>query len=334
VIDRHARSADPPSSHGTASATAPLVSIVVPVYDGERYICDAIASAVGQTYARTEIIVVDDGSKEPIAPRLSRWADRLQIHRTPNRGVAAARNFGIRHSTGDYVALLDQDDVWRPDKLERQMEILCARPEVGLIHSDILFRDERQGRTYHEERPRASLSGHCYATLFGGCQIATCTVVMPRSVLETVGMFDEDIRGTDDYDLVLRVARHFPLAYLDEPLATYRVHDTNWSHRSLDMLRGELRVVEKAITQDGELDRRVGATAVRARQADLLCAVGYELLHGRNRAEARGPLARSLRLDFRTQAAIWYASTFVPQSLLAPLRRFKQAQFGQARQGT
>jgi glycosyltransferase involved in cell wall biosynthesis len=273
-------------------------------------------------------VVVDDGSRRPVEPLLARWQGRLTVVRTANRGVAAARNTGIQRSTGDFIALLDQDDVWRPDKLARQLSVLLAQPDVALVHSDVLFRDERTGRTYHADRPRASLSGDCYRRLFSGSSISACTIVVRRSALDAVGLFDEAIRGTDDYDLALRIARHFPFAYIHEPLATYRFHDANWSHRSLDMLRGELRVVEKAIAEDDRLHERVGVRAIRARRGDLLRSIGYRLLEEAATTEAREALARSLRLDFRSQAAIWYASTFVPRPVVDALRRLKAAPRG------
>lgn len=340
-----AAAADAPAAHAPAPAfqpgaglsapaasdEPPLVSVIIPVYNGERFINEAIESALNQTYRPIEVIVVDDGSHEPIEPRLSAWADRIRVCRTPNRGVAAARNFGIRQSKGEYIALLDQDDVWRPEKLQRQIDVLTSRADVGLVHSDVVYRDERQGRTYRQTRPRAALSGQCYATLFAGSSIAACTIVMRRSAIEAVGPFDERIQGTDDYDMALRISRRFALAYVDEPLAVYRVHETNWSHRSVDMLRGELKVVEKAIADDPELDDRVGANIVRTRHADLLRAIGCQLVDAQDPVEGRRLLARSLRVDFRPRAVVWYASAFAPRPLLSVVRWLKRPLLRQAR---
>lgn len=306
-------------------AARPLVSVIVPVYNGRRYVKEAIQSALDQTYAPCEIFVIDDGSDEPVEPFLAEFGQAIHVFRTTNRGVAAARNRGIQESTGDLIALLDQDDVWLPTKLERQVDLLLRDDQIGLVHCDIVYRDETQGRDYVKRRPRADLAGRCYGRLFLGCAISACTVVFRRSVLDYVGFFDEHIRGTDDYDLELRIARQYSFGYVDERLAIYRVHDRNWSHRSLDMLRNELLVVQKAVAQDQELYGLLGVEAVTERLARLLSAIGYAYFDAGAYQEARPYLAKALsnRSDFLT--ALRWTSTLLPPPVVGVLRWVKQS---------
>jgi glycosyltransferase involved in cell wall biosynthesis len=300
----------------------PLVSVIIPVFNGRPWVRDAVRSALCQSYSPLEIIVVDDGSDEPVEAALAEFGAAVRV---------SARNFAIHHASGDLIALLDQDDIWLPHKIERQVDVLRADPAAALVHSDVIFRDELGDRTYHERRPRAAMSGQCYARLFVGCSISASTVVVRRAALEAAGLFDERLRGTDDYDLELRIARHYPIAYLDERLAIYRIHTTNWSRRSLAMFENELRVVEKAIAEDADLDRRVGSDVVRRRHAGLLRAVGSRHYYAGTLAEARDYLARALRREFNAQAALWYVFTFLPWSVVQPLRQIKQQLSG--RQG-
>jgi glycosyltransferase involved in cell wall biosynthesis len=308
---------------GDTTVERPLVSVIIPVFNGRPWVRDAVRSALYQSYSPLEIIVVDDGSDEPVEAALAEFGAAVRVYRTENRGVAAARNFAIHHASGDLIALLDQDDIWLPHKIERQVDFLHADPAVALVHSDVIFRDELGDRTFHERRPRAAMSGRCYASLFVGCSISASTVVVRRTALNTAGLFDERLRGTDDYDLELRISRHFPIGYLDERLAIYRMHTTNWSRRSLTMFQNELLVIEKAIAEDAELERNVGCDVVRRRHAQLLRAVGAGHFNSGALVEARDYLARSLRRKFDAQAAMWYVSTFLPWSVVEPLRQIK-----------
>jgi glycosyltransferase involved in cell wall biosynthesis len=307
------------------SGAPPLVSVIIPVYNGQQYIDAALESVFAQTYPRVEVVVVDDGSAEPIAPHLEAFSGRIKIVRKPNGGVASARNRGIQESAGELIALLDQDDVWLPDKLDKQVALMASSDRIGLVHSDVRYRDELQDLNYLKARPRASLTGRCYDKLFFGCSIAACTVMFRRSILQRVGVFDETIKGTDDYDFELRVSRHFELAYVDEPLAVYRVHGENWSRRDLDMLRNELAVVEKAVREDANLAAVVTAPAVAKRLREMLVAVGYAQFTRGAQQDARPLLRRALALRADPQVFLWWASTYLPPGLFRTLRAAKQA---------
>jgi glycosyltransferase involved in cell wall biosynthesis len=163
-----------PAPHGPAAAgvpharVAPRVSVVIPTYNRADYIAAAIDSVLGQTLPGAEIIVVDDGSTDDTADRLAAYGDRLVCLRTPNRGFAMARNAGMEAARGDYIAWLDSDDEYWPFKLELQVRLLDARPDVGFVYSDLSgfddagYYDERHLRTYHASAYR----GVAYEDLF------------------------------------------------------------------------------------------------------------------------------------------------------------------------
>ena len=122
--------------------TSPLVTVVIPTYNYGRYICQTVESALGQTYSPVEIIVVDDGSTDDTRERLTAYGDRVRYIYLQNRGVSTARNIGIQAARGEFVALLDSDDLWLPDKLERQVTVGIHQPDIGLVATERFAIDE------------------------------------------------------------------------------------------------------------------------------------------------------------------------------------------------
>jgi glycosyltransferase involved in cell wall biosynthesis len=211
--------------------TSPLVSVVIPTFNAARYVARAVDSALAQTYSPVEVIVVDDGSTDNTAQVLDQYKSNIRYIFQPNCGsVGAVRNRGIREARGEIFAFLDADDLWFREKLEQQIPVLLANPKVGLVHSNFKYLDEETGRTYTISRPRHKLVGRCYTRLFFGCSIFASSVVVRRTCLDNVGMFNEEIPpGVEDYELWLRLARQYKFAYVPRCLALYRKHSANMS---------------------------------------------------------------------------------------------------------
>ncbi len=199
------------------------VSVVVPVYERPRLCVEAVESILSQTLPPREIIVVDDGSTDETATVLQRrFGDAVRVYSTDHRGVAAARNEGIRHAQGEWLAFLDSDDLWLPEKLERQMEFL-KRPEHR--HHMVCYTDEiwiRDGRRVNQRRRHRKFSGWIYEKCLPLCIISPSSVLLHRSVFETVGLFNETYPACEDYQLWLRVCSRFPVAFLPEKLIVKR----------------------------------------------------------------------------------------------------------------
>ena len=201
----------------------PLISVVIPTHNCGSHICDAVDSARAQTYAPIEIIVVDDGSTDNTVDRLKSLRDRVRYAHQHNQGVSAARNLGIELAKGEFIALLDADDVWHPQKLERQMWIHHRRSDIKVSGTSFLW--------FVQSAPKdlASYSGeplvrditlkHVLTNFsFGSCSGA----LIHRGCFEQVGSFDISLRVCEDLDLWLRVAARFPIAKLMEPLTYLR----------------------------------------------------------------------------------------------------------------
>jgi len=207
----------------------PLVSVIIPTYNGSRFIRETIQSVLDQTYNNLEIMVVDDGSTDDTSLIVKSVTDqRITYIQQKNAGVSPARNHGIAVSKGDYIAFLDHDDVWLPCKLEKQLSLFEQNPKVALIYSDAFIINENNfiiGKYSHKIK---FFRGRIFKELFSSCFITILTVVIKKSVFLEVGPF-LPYKICEDYDLLLKCAAKYPIDYIDEPLAKYRVHGSNYS---------------------------------------------------------------------------------------------------------
>jgi glycosyltransferase involved in cell wall biosynthesis len=183
----------------------PIVSVVIPIFNGAPFVAKAVASILAQGVTGVEIIVVDDGSTDGTQAVLAELATTAGIvwFQQDHGGPARSRNRGISEASGEFVALLDCDDVWLPGKLEAQLAIMRARPAVGVVHTDYEVVDE-QGLV--EERARARYSQEPLVLAFvGGHTALPSTLLLRRSVLDEVGALDPDLYGSEDSDLTIRL---------------------------------------------------------------------------------------------------------------------------------
>jgi glycosyltransferase involved in cell wall biosynthesis len=304
----------------------PLVSVIIPSYNCARYVRQAVESALAQTYSPVEIIVVDDGSTDETEQVLAPYRSHIRYLRQANRGLPGARNAGIRISQGEVLAFLDADDVWYPEKLELQVELLLADPQVALVHSDLVRRNEETGEYAPSRIARHEFVGHCYERLFQGNGITPSTVIVWKQRVQDVGLFDESlVAGHEDYDLWLRLARHEKFAYVPRPLTIYREHSTNMSRNVFSMHRTFLEVLQKTLRGDPSLWRVAGKQAVRQRLFDLSFNVGYQVFQQGNVSGARGFFWQAAWLR-PTHPHIWllWLSTLLPLPFVAFLRQRKQ----------
>jgi glycosyltransferase involved in cell wall biosynthesis len=308
-------------------STGPLVSVVIAAYNSGRFVGQAVKSVLAQTYRPFEIVVVDDGSTDDTAEVLAGFGGGLRYVRQENGGPAAARNRGIGEASGELVAFLDADDEWHAEKLSRQWEALAASPRAGLVHTDVWYWDQTQGSRYRRTGARAESQGDCYPRFFWRNPVTLSTVLLRRDCLRRVGGFDESIRrpSAEDYDLWLRIARHYPLAYLNEPLVTYRLHGANAVGNAPVMRQAELYVVLKALRDDPSLRDLIGKVGVRRRLHDLYCSVGYHEYAAGEYSEAHEAFRRALGcVPTSRMALLHWLATFLPPSVIGPLRSLKR----------
>ncbi len=200
---------------------SPKVSVIIPTYNHGRFIGEALESVLAQRYQDFEVIVVDDGSTDGTRALVAAYAPRIRYHFQPHAGAASARNTGLRMSSAPYVAFLDSDDTWAPEKLALQVVYLDAHPQFGAVFTSYLVTDE-EGKPLGVEPRRFPYTQSPFENLliwpYGSMHVA----VVRRACLERVGGFDETLAIAEDWDLWLRVSQQCGLANLDQPLATYR----------------------------------------------------------------------------------------------------------------
>ena len=206
------------------------VSVVIPAYNAERTVRRAIDSVLGQTYPAHEIIVVDDGSKDGTAQAVRSYGDRVIGIEQQNAGTSVARNSGIAVSGGEWIAFLDADDEWLSDKLQRQTEHLARMPELRWSFSNFYVKTDDSGpieQMHNRENisktvRRSEVIESYFRALLGGITAWTGSIIVHRSVFDTVGMFEPGIKRAQDTDLWFRIAYRYPSAgYLAEPTAIY-----------------------------------------------------------------------------------------------------------------
>ena len=204
-----------------------MISIVIPVYNGSNYMRDAIDSALAQTYENCEVIVVNDGSTDNTEEIALSYGDSIRYFRKENGGVASALNLAIREMKGDYFSWLSHDDIYYPNKVEKQMGALVESGNLQApVYSsfDILWMEENirtqlppEYRFGKEERQKG-----LFSVLFG--LVNGCTTLIHKSHFERVGMFNESLLTSQDYDMWFRIFRGQKIVYIDDVLITSRAH--------------------------------------------------------------------------------------------------------------
>lgn len=287
------------------SVSPPVVSVVVPVYRSERFVAATIHSVLAQTLQAFEVVVVDDGSPDRSIEICKSFADpRLRYVHQPNRGLAAARNAGIRAARGRYIAFLDSDDLWAPDKLTRQVEHLASRPGVGVSYGYSIFIDENGERLggyqmLGRERTRA-------ADCFVSNPIGNGSNAMVRAAVFSEDrwrdgarpppwgcLFDEELRQAEDYELWLRIAllTRWRIACIPWVLTYYRVHPASLSADVDVQDRFHRRAIEKVAAYAPALVARHRATG----ESNMLWWFARNLLLQGKLADARRMVRRALR---------------------------------------
>jgi glycosyltransferase involved in cell wall biosynthesis len=281
----------------------PLVSVIIPAHNAGRYLRECIDSVLSQSYPSLEIIVVDDGSTDDTPRIMSEFGDRIVAIRQDNAGAAAARNAGLFRARGKYIAFLDADDVWRPDKLERQVEVLEASPDVGVVFSRWMLWYPNSDGTYppmeaiSEPAVGAEISSPDYADLLLDCTLFTSTVVMRREVVNRIGGFAWDLRRGQDYDYWLRASRVTRIKSVELELALYRM-DNDAIAKKAGGVNWELQVVSRAVSLWGNKapnGRTVPMAKLRRRFWALSYQFGYVQFKQRSFRLAAKAFATALR---------------------------------------
>lgn len=191
-------------------SSLPEVSVIIPTYNRAHMLGDALRSVLGQSFTDFELIVVDDGSTDDTESLLSSWTGRLEVIKTNRRGVSASRNLGAQQAHGRWLAFLDSDDLWLPEKLELQLEAHHQQPEFLISHTDEFW--VRRGVRVNPMKKHAKLGGRIFEYCLPMCRISPSSVLIDRGLFSRIGGFDQHYRVCEDYESLAADYRAPPCA--------------------------------------------------------------------------------------------------------------------------
>jgi glycosyltransferase involved in cell wall biosynthesis len=225
--------------------TAP-VSVIVPTFNRQSLLDRALRSVITQTLAPQEIIVIDDGSTDTTRAMMQTKYPHITYRFQENKGVSLARNTGISLAKSPWIAFLDSDDEWFPEKLHYQLAALQHNPGYLLCHTEEIW--IRQGRRVNPMNKHQKYGGYIYDKCLPLCAISPSSVIIHRMLFEQVGLFDETLPACEDYDMWLRICSQHPALFLDTPLIIkYGGHDDQLSRRYWGMDRFRIKALLKIL---------------------------------------------------------------------------------------
>jgi glycosyltransferase involved in cell wall biosynthesis len=223
----------------------PQVSVIIPTYNRGWIIKEAIDSVLAQDYTEFELIVVDDGSTDHTSDILDSYGDDIKVLSQKNKGVSAARNLGIAEASGKFIAFLDSDDLWLPQKLTVQIDFFNQTPDALICQTEEVW--IRNGLRVNPKKRHKKPSGMIFKPSLELCLVSPSAVVIQRSLLDRVGEFDETLPACEDYDLWLRISCRFPVYLIDAPLIIKRGGHDDQLSRGAGLDRFRIKAIEKII---------------------------------------------------------------------------------------
>jgi len=228
------------SENTRESKRLPKVSAIVPCFNRGQFIGQTIESILAQTYPNIEIVVIDDGCTDGSREILETFAARgvLKVLEHPgreNRGQSAGINLGLANTTGDYVGILDSDDLWLPEKVDEQVIFLETHPEIGLVYGNGEAIDSKGRHLYAIYRQGHHESNHPERVLLDCYFFVPTNSLVRRTVFNKTGGFDESLRASQDHDMAIRIAEAAKLAYVDRKWFRYRRHDASISRNNANL---------------------------------------------------------------------------------------------------
>lgn len=246
----------------------PQVSVIIPTFNRSKLVAQAIRSVLAQTYEDFEVIVVDDGSTDDTRDVVAAFQDPRVVYLwQENQQRCAARNNGIAHARGSYVAFLDSDDVWFPNKLERQMQAFERHPDVGLVFSGMVRISGENTFPNPVEflQPDVEKVANIHEDLLTMNRVPMVTSIVRKGLLDQAGEFDRSLPHAEDWDMWIRISERADFCRINAPLAAYRVHAGMRTGNPVSTLRGDLIIIERYLGDGSELSNRLRL------RAEMLC---------------------------------------------------------------
>lgn len=303
----------------------PRVSVLLTCFNHVDYIAEAYESIQNQTLQDLEIIAIDDGSTDGTREWLQKNAKNCTIiFNESNLGTYASLNVGLKNASGEFIAILNDDDVWESQKLESQLVLFDDNSAIGLVHTNGVFIDSvgkvREGSPLGFDFPRTEC-GDVLAPLIYANKIIASAVLVRKKCFDTLGCFDERYFGSGDWQMWLRIAQRYDVGYVDEKLTRYRIHGSNASHRLERIWRDDqlLREWIEAQMPDYYASNRDREVLDSARAHNWACLGTVRTLNGDPKG-GRAAYAESLRIrPGRWKSRLRWLATYLPTSAFRKL---------------
>lgn len=301
----------------------PRVSVLLTCYNHFKYLPAALEGVRVQTFRDFEIIAIDDGSKDETREWLSRQPDVRCIFNETNLGTYETLNVGLRAASGEFIAVLNDDDLWMPEKLERQVALLDTHPNVGLVHTGGHFIDGEGNRT--EGNPLGFAfptfeTGDILLGLVYENKIIASAALARRACFDQLGGFNREYFGSGDWEMWFRIAERWEVGFVDAPLTMYRVHGANASHKLERIWRDDEKLREWISGRLDEVGGRFAPGELKKAKAFNQAALGTVKTLNGDPAGGRRAYARSISLDpSRWKSYARWAATFLPASAFRKL---------------
>ena len=224
-----------------------FLSIIIPTFNRCELLNRALISVYNQTFSDYEVIVIDDGSTDGTAEMLQKKFTGIRYIFQPNNGVSTARNKGLELAKGDWIAFLDSDDQWLPQKLEKQISLLKAWPDYKICHTEEIW--IRNGIRVNQMKKHKKTGGWIFPQCLPLCAMSPSSILIHHSVFDCIGNFDISLPACEDYDLWLRITAKYPVLYLEEPqIKKYGGHNDQLSKKHWGMDRYRIQALQNIIS--------------------------------------------------------------------------------------
>lgn len=295
-------------------SSTPAVSVVIATYNRAHYLCETINSILNQRFQNFELIIIDDGSTDETRQVVAAYGPRVRLISQENRGPSAARNLGVRHANGDWISIQDSDDLCLPNHLETLFEYVRCHSESAMVFGNGIYLGGavhgRQTIIPAAKSYRLAKRPVRLEDLFDKSIVRLQAALISKRCYDAVGGHDEGLRISMDLDLSLRLLLRYPVAYLDEVVFAYRRHPGNTSRNQERRLLENIRVIEKLLHQNDQVEERLGKRRIAARLAYRHYRLAKGRWHQGGRAaalEAIGAAASlcPLSLKYRLYQLCW-----------------------------
>ena len=274
--------------------SSPPISVIIPTFNRAHLLPRSIDSLLSQTLSAHSVVIVDDGSTDGTENLVCEKYPEITYLKQNNLGVSAARNAGIAATSDEWLAFLDSDDEWLPEKLQCQMDALEAEPEMMVCHTDEIW--IRNGKHVNPMKKHNKHGGWIFDKCLPLCCISPSSVIIHRSVLDEIGFFDQSLPACEDYDLWLRVASSYPVLYISEKLVVkHGGHQDQLSEKYWGMDRFRIQALEKIILSGNLIDENLNNAKQMLREKTIIFSTG---------ARKRGRTAEAEKCEQRMEAIL------------------------------